>query len=190
MPKTICVYCSSSDALSSSFFQAAAEFGALLAQRNYTLIYGGGRIGLMGAVARSVHQHGGKVIGVIPQSLQDKEVGYTAADELIITKDLRDRKAIMEARADAFVALPGGFGTLEEIFEILTLKQLQFHTKPIVLVNTNYFYDHFIRLCEYIYEERFAKPDSRLLYHIAENPASVFAYLETYQPPKLQSKWF
>jgi len=190
MPKTICVYCSSSDALSSSFFQAATEFGALLAQRHGTLIYGGGRIGLMGAVARAVHQHGGKVIGVIPKSLQDKEVGYNNADELIVTKDLRDRKAIMEARADVFVALPGGFGTFEEIFEILTLKQLQMHTKPVVLVNTNHFYDHFVRLCEHIYEERFAKPDSRQLYHIAPDPASVFTYLETYRAPKLQSKWF
>jgi len=190
MLKTICVYCSSSDALTDSFFQAATEFGALLAQRNYTLVYGGGRIGLMGAVARSVHQHGGKVIGVIPKSLQDKEVGYAAADELIITKDLRDRKAIMEARADAFVALPGGFGTIEEIFEILTLKQLQLHTKPIILVNTNRFYDHLIKLCEHIYAERFAKPDSRLLYHIASEPAEVFSYLDIYQPPKLESKWF
>jgi uncharacterized protein (TIGR00730 family) len=98
--------------------------------------------------------------------LEEKEVGYSAADELIITRDLRDRKAIMEARANAFVALPGGFGTLEEILEILTLKQLQFHTKPIVLVNTNDFFNHFVRLCEHIYAERFAKPDSRLLYHL------------------------
>jgi uncharacterized protein (TIGR00730 family) len=190
MSKTVCVYCSSSDALSASYFQAATAFGALLAQNQYTLIYGGGRIGLMGALARAVHQHGGKVIGVIPKSLQEKEVGYSSADELIITKDLRDRKAIMEARADAFVALPGGFGTFEEIFEILTLKQLQFHTKPIVLVNTNHFYDHFVRLCEHIYAERFAKPDSRLLYHLAPDPASVFPHLATYQPPQLQSKWF
>ncbi len=190
MSKTICVYCSSSEALAASYFAAATEFGALLAQKNYTLVYGGGRIGLMGAVARAVHQHGGKVIGVIPQSLQDKEVGYNGADELIITRDLRDRKAIMEARADAFVALPGGFGTLEEIFEILTLKQLQMHTKPIVLVNTNNFYHYLVQLCEHAYAERFAKPDSRLLYHLTAEPASVFPYLEAYQPPALQSKWF
>ncbi|MGH7453912.1 MAG: LOG family protein, partial [bacterium] len=88
------------------------------------------------------------------------------------------------------VALPGGFGTLEEVFEILTLKQLQFHLKPIVLMNTNGFYDHFVRLCEHIYQERFAKPDSRLLYHITTDAANVFSHLETYQPPQLQSKWF
>lgn len=190
MSKSICVYCSSSEALAPSYFTAATAFGALLAQKNYTLVYGGGRIGLMGAVARAVHHHRGRVVGVIPQSLQDKEVGYAAADELIVTKDLRDRKAIMEARADAFVALPGGFGTLEEIFEILTLKQLQFHTKPIILLNTNRFYDHFVQLCEYIYAERFAKPDSRLLYHLAPEPADAFSYLETYAPPQLASKWF
>jgi len=190
MSKTICVYCSSSEALASSYFQAAAELGRILAQKNYTLVYGGGRIGLMGALARSVHQHGGKVVGVIPQSLQDKEVGYNGADELIITKDLRDRKAIMEARAEAFVALPGGFGTLEEVFEILTLKQLQFHAKPIILVNTNGYYEHFVKMCEHIYQERFAKPDSRLLYHLAADAAGVFSYLENYQTPKLQSKWF
>lgn len=190
MSKTICVYCSSSEALDLSYYQAAQQLGMLMAQQNCTLVYGGGRIGLMGALARAVHQHGGKIIGVIPQSLKEKELAYEACDELIVTKDLRDRKAIMEARADAFVALPGGFGTLEEVFEILTLKQLQFHLKPIILMNTNRFYDHFARLCEHIYQERFAKPDSRQLYRIAPNAAGVFSYLETYQPPQLQSKWF
>src|SRR5512134_3823260 len=112
MPKTICVYCSSSEALDPSYFQAANELGAQMAQQNCALVYGGGRIGLMGALARAVRDHGGKIIGVIPQSLKEKELAYEACDELIITKDLRDRKAIMETRADAFVALPGGFGTL------------------------------------------------------------------------------
>jgi hypothetical protein len=190
MSKTICVYCSSSEALDPSYYQAANELGALMARQNYKLIYGGGRIGLMGALARAVHQHGGRIIGVIPKSLKEKELAYEACDELIVTRDLRDRKAIMETRADAFVALPGGFGTLEEVLEILTLKQLQFHLKPIILVNTNAFYDHLIRLCEHIYRERFAKPDSRLLYHVAADAANVFSHLENYQPPQLQSKWF
>ncbi|MCI0697787.1 TIGR00730 family Rossman fold protein [candidate division KSB1 bacterium] len=190
MSKTICVYCSSSEALDPSYYQAAQELGMLMARHHCTLVYGGGRIGLMGALARSVHEHGGKIIGVIPKSLKEKELAYEACDELIVTKDLRDRKAIMEARADAFVALPGGFGTLEEVFEILTLKQLQFHLKPVILVNTNSFYDHLIRLCEHIYRERFAKTDSRLLYHVAASAANIFSHLETYQPPLLDSKWF
>lgn len=191
MQKTICVFCSSSDAVDSIFFETATQLGALISQRNYDLIYGGGQIGLMGALARAAHQNGGKVVGVIPETLRSvKGIAYEAADELVVTRDLRERKAVMEARADAFVVLPGGFGTLEEILEILTLKQLGLHTKPIALVNTNSFYDPLIQLFEHIYQERFAKPDYRQLYHVIPDAASVFSYLETYQPLQLQSKWF
>jgi uncharacterized protein (TIGR00730 family) len=191
MRRTICVFCSSSDAVDSIFFETATEMGALISQRNYDLVYGGAQIGLMGALARAAHQNGGKVIGVIPESLRRVQgIAYEAADELVVTRDLRERKAVMEARSDAFVGLPGGFGTLEEILEILTLKQLALHAKPIVLVNTNGFYDPLIQLFERIYQERFAKPDYRQLYHIAPDAASVFPYLEAYRPLPLQSKWF
>jgi uncharacterized protein (TIGR00730 family) len=191
MQRTICVFCSSSNAVDSIFFETATELGALISQRNYDLVYGGAQIGLMGALARAAHQNGGKVIGVIPESLRRVQgIAYEAADELLVTRDLRERKAVMEARSDAFVGLPGGFGTLEEILEILTLKQLGLHTKPIVLVNTNGFYDPLIQLFERIYQERFAKPDYRQLYHVAPDAASVFSYLEVYQPLQLQSKWF
>jgi uncharacterized protein (TIGR00730 family) len=144
----------------------------------------------MGALARAVHRNGGRVIGIIPGSIQDKGITYETADELVVTRDLRERKAVMEARSDAFVGLPGGFGTLEEILEILTLKQLGLHAKPIVLVNTLGFYDHLVRFFEHIYRERFARPDYRQLYHIAPEAAGVFSYLETYRPVQLQSKWF
>jgi len=189
MQKTICVFSSSSDAVDSVFFDGATELGNLIAKQNYVLIYGGAKIGLMGALARSVHENGGKVVGVIPELLRDKGLAYEYADELVVTKDLRERKAIMEERADAFVGLPGGFGTLEEVLEILTLKQLQFHAKPIIFVNTNGFYDHLINLFEYIYQERFAKPEYRQLYYVAPDAASAFSYIETYQPIQLQSKW-
>ena len=138
MYKTICVYSSSSDAIAPEFFAVAEELGAALAGAGYGLIYGGARVGLMGAVARAVHAHGGHVVGVLPGVLQRKELTYEPADELIITQDLRERKAIMETRADAFIALPGGFGTLEEVLEILTLKQLLLHSKPLVLLNTDF----------------------------------------------------
>jgi uncharacterized protein (TIGR00730 family) len=191
MRRTICVFCSSSDAVDSIFFETATEMGALISQRNYDLVYGGAQIGLMGALARAAHQNGGKVIGVIPESLRRVQgIAYEAADELVVARDLRERKAVMEARSDAFVGLPGGFGTLEEILEILTLKQLALHAKPIVLVNTNGFYDPLIQLFERIYQERFAKPDYRQLYHIAPDAARVFPYLEAYRPLPLQSKWF
>lgn len=190
MQKTMCVFCSSSDAVAPIFFEAATELGKLMAQRNYALVYGGGRLGLMGALARSVHQNGGKVIGVIPESLRVEGITYEGADELIVTGDLRQRKATMEARADAFVGLPGGFGTLEETLEILTLKQLKLHTKPIVLVNTQGFYEPLLQLFEHIYQERFAKPDYRQLYHMVPDADSVFPYLETYRPVQLDRKWF
>lgn len=190
MHKNICVFCSSSAAIAPTFFEVTTELGTLIAQHNHTLVYGGANVGLMGALARSVHTHGGKVVGVIPESIRNKGIAYEAADELVVTKDLRERKAVMEAHADAFVGLPGGFGTLEEMLEILTLKQLQFHNKPVIFVNTNGFYRNLFNHFEQLYQERFAKPDYRHLYFIAPDAASAISYIETYRPIQLQSKWF
>jgi uncharacterized protein (TIGR00730 family) len=191
MSQTLCVYCSSSDAVARTFFETAEEVGARLALQGYALIYGGGRIGLMGALARAAHQNGGRVIGVIPEFLHSKGLAYEAADELVITRDLRERKATMEARADGFVTLPGGFGTLEEALEIITLKQLGQHAKPIVIVNTQDFYAPLLQLMERIYRERFAKPEYRQLYHFASDVGEVFSYLATYQPASISvTKWF
>jgi uncharacterized protein (TIGR00730 family) len=190
-PKTLCVYCSSSNAVAPAYFAVAEEMGALMAQRQITLIYGGGNIGLMGAIARSTHAHGGRVVGVIPHFMRKREVAYEAADELIVTKDMRERKAIMESRADAFVAMPGGFGTLEEVLEILTLKQLRTHHKPVVLLNTEGFFDHLLQMFEKLYEERFTKADYRHFYHVAARPSDVFTHLDGYQPPPMgEHKWF
>jgi len=190
MPKAICVYSSSSDAIAPHFFAEAEELGATIARAGYALVYGGARVGLMGAVARAVHAEGGRVIGVIPDVLQTKELTYDLADELIITRDLRERKAVMEARADVFLALPGGFGTLEEVLEILTLKQLVLHSQPLVLLNTHGFYDPLIHLFEHIYRERFARPETRALYHLAAAVPDVFAYLAAYEAPQPPGKWF
>ncbi|MHB8523473.1 MAG: LOG family protein [Limisphaerales bacterium] len=190
MRKTICVFSSSSNAVATKYFAAATELGALIVQNQMTLVYGGGNIGLMGALAKAVHRHGGRVIGVIPHYLRKREIAYEAADELIVAKDLRERKAIMESRADAFVALPGGFGTLEEVLEILTLKQLRQHPKPIVFLNTDGFFDALLELFERFYREHFAKPDSRRLYYVAARPAEIFDYLKSYQPALADEKWF
>jgi hypothetical protein len=189
MQQAICVFCSSSDAVAPIFVDAANELGALIAQCGYTLVYGGSNVGLMGVIARAVHAHGGCVIGVIPQTIHARGIAYNTADELIVTRDLRERKAVMEARADAFVALPGGFGTLEEVVEVITLKQLQTHAKPIVLLNTGGFYDPLVALFEHFYEQRFARPDQRQLYHFAPDVNGVFAYLDTYRPPAIESRW-
>jgi len=190
MSQALCVFCSSSDAVAPIFFETAAELGSRLAQQGYTLVYGGGRLGLMGALALAVHQNGGRVIGIIPEFLRSKGIAYEAADELVITRDLRERKAAMEARADGFVVLPGGFGTLEEALEIITLKQLGLHAKPVVMVNTQGFYTPLLQLLERIYQERFAKPEYRHLYHFASDASEVFSYIAAYQPAPLVNKWF
>jgi len=190
MHQAICVYCSSSDAVARTHFAVAEEMGALLAQRKKTLVYGGGSIGLMGALAKSVHQHGGRVVGVIPEFLRLKEIAYEDADELIVTRDMRDRKAEMEARADAFVALPGGFGTLEEILEVLTLKQLRTHQKPIVLLNSGGFFDRLLGVFDQLYEQNFTKREYCLFYQVVKEPAEVFAHLDNYQPPAVAKKWY
>jgi uncharacterized protein (TIGR00730 family) len=189
MPKIICVFCSSSDNLDSTYFDAAHELGAGLAAQGWGLVYGGSNVGLMGATARTVHEHGGHVIGVIPEVIHAKGIAYDTADELIVTKDLRQRKAMMEDRADGFIALPGGFGTLEEIIEVLTLKQLATHTKPIIFLNVNGFYDPLMTLFEHFYVQRFARQSTRQLYYLAPDVASALNYLETYQPVLPDDKW-
>ncbi len=188
LAKSICVYCSSSNAISDEFFAVAVELGKMIAKDGYSLIYGGGDIGLMGAVARSVHEYDGHVVGVIPEFLRRPGICNEGCDELIVTPDMRERKSVMEARANAFIALPGGFGTLEEMLEIITLKQLKVLNKPIVFLNTNGFYDGLNTMFEHIFKHRFAKPDYRQLYHFAPNVADAMKHIENYQPLALISK--
>ncbi len=193
MPRTmknLCVYASSSQAVDAAYFEAARDFGAHLAARGHTLVFGAGCVGLMGEVARAVHAADGHVVGVIPKKLVHKEIAYEAADEFIVTDTMRERKAIMESRADAFIALPGGIGTLEEVLEVLVLKQLRFHEKPIVFLNTHGFYHGLMELLERQISERFAKPVMRALYHAAATPAGVFNFLDAYTPPNTDDKWF
>lgn len=170
------------------YYQAARELGAVVAQAGYTLVYGGGKVGLMGALARSVHENGGRVVAVVPEKLRPQL--YAEADEIVVTRDMRERKAVMEERSDAFVGLPGGFGTLEEVLEVVTLKQLQFHRKAIVLMNTDGFYDPLVGVFEHFYRKRFVKPIFRQLYHVAPDAEAVISYLGSYQMPELDSKWF
>jgi hypothetical protein len=189
MAKSICVYSSSSDAVDGAFFALAEELGEEIARRGHILVYGGTNVGLMGAAARAARASGGKVIGVIPKFIADRGLAFDAADELIITNDLRQRKATMEERSDAFLAMPGGFGTLEEVLEVITLKQLQQHTKPVVFLNPDGYYDPLTTLFEHMYEHRFAKSVYRLMYSFAPDVRSALDYMEHYQPPILPAKW-
>ena len=179
MSKAICVYCSSSNRIHADYFEAASRAGRLLAERGHTLVYGGGRVGLMGAVARAVHERGGRVVGAIPEALRQVEgVAYELADELVITATMQERKAILFTRADAFLVLPGGFGTLEELLEVLTLRVLGYHHKPIALVNTAGFYDPLLGFFEHVYADGFAREQVRALYHVAESPEAALDYLD------------
>ncbi|MGC9467888.1 MAG: TIGR00730 family Rossman fold protein [Anaerolineae bacterium] len=185
----ICVYCSSSDAIAPGYFVAARALGKRISTRGDTLVYGGAAVGLMGALAQEVKAGEGTVVGVMPYLLQTERLTFEDADELILTQDMRERKAVMEKQADAFVVLPGGFGTLEELSEILTLRQLGVHTKPIVLLNVDGFYDPLVALFEHFYRQRFAKP-WRELYHVAGSVDEVFDYLDHYTPTSAPEKWF
>jgi hypothetical protein len=190
-PRTLCVYCSSSGIVEPAWFELAAALGAEIARRGDRLVFGGGNTGLMGAVAHATREHGGEVISVIPEVMRGTPYVFEQSTELIATRDLRGRKAAMEMRADAFVVLPGGFGTLDEALEIIASKQLHMHRKPIVFVNAKGFWEPLTALFEHLFKERFASAQHhRHIYHLAEDLPGVFAYLDAYVPPPFPAKWF
>ena len=188
--RSLCVYCSSSDRLDPKYAAAAEELGHELVARDWRLVYGGGKTGLMGAVARAVKARGGHVVGVIPEFMKARELAFEAADELVTVVTLRERKLLMEARADAFVALPGGFGTLEEIMEILTLRQLDVVKKPCVFFNQDGFYDDLIRLFERMLAEKFFKASNMDLFRVATSVPDIFTQVEAARGVAAESKWF
>lgn len=189
MNKVICVYSSSSNFIDKAYFDLAEQLGEAIAGNKDILLFGGGMRGLMGATATAVHRLKGKVIGVIPEALNQKGVVYETCDELVVTKDMRERKSVMDARSEAFIALPGGFGTLEELLEIITLKQLKYHNKAIVILNINGFYDDLLRQFDTIIDQRFAKQEATLLYHISQDVTDALDYIDTYIPIEFKDKW-
>jgi len=186
----ICVYCSSSDAVDGAYLAAAAEMGRLIGQGGHTLVYGGGRVGLMGQTARAVHAAGGRVIGIIPTFMNKPGVPYLECDELAFTSGMQERKARMMEMADAFIVLPGGFGTLEEMSEVITQKQFGFITAPLAAVNTAGFFDPLAAFFETFYALSFAKPVFRATCPFVPTPADAMAYVSQYTPPAVTSKWF
>jgi uncharacterized protein (TIGR00730 family) len=186
----ICVYCSSSDRLSPGFYEVGTEFGRTLAQRGHVLVYGGGTNGIMGAVARGVKAGGGHVVGVIPDFMKALELEFREADELITVSTMRERKQAMEEMSDAFVALPGGWGTLEEVMEILVLRQLQQHEKPTVFLNHAGFYDHLLAFFEHMIAERFGRPTTRSCFAVRDTVPGVLEFLESYKPTPPDQPWF
>ena len=158
MKKYLTVYCGSSSGSNPIYIEKAKELGSLMVQHNYHLIYGAGNVGLMGIIADEVLRLGGEVIGVIPQHLVDKEVAHQELTELVVTETMHQRKAIMAERTDGFIAMPGGFGTLEEIVEVMTWTQLGLHQKPIAFYNVNEYYSRLFEFFHHMIDEKFLKP--------------------------------
>jgi len=190
MRKLLCVYCASSDRLDPKYYAAAAELGTEMVRRGWGLVYGGGKTGMMGALARAVKQAGGHVVGVIPEFMKLRELAYDEADELVTVITMRERKLLMETRADAFVALPGGWGTLEEILEILTLRQLEVVKKPCVLLNQDGFYDPLLQLFQRMLADRFFKASNLDLFQSAPDVPAIFSAIEIAAAAKAETKWF
>lgn len=188
--KALCVYCASSDRLEPKYPEAALRVGAEIARHGWTLVYGGGKTGLMGAVARGAKQAGGTVVGVIPEFMKAKELAFDEADELITVLTMRERKMLMETRADAFLALPGGWGTLEEIMEILTLKQVDVLQKPVVLFNQDGYYDELLQFFERMIRDKFMRESIRRQYAVARTVDEIFPLLAGWKPEPVESKWW
>lgn len=169
MSRTICVYCGSQAGQNPAYREAAENLGSMLAAQGFRLVYGGGSIGLMGSLARSMLAGGGEVIGIIPQALLECEVGLIEASELIVTTTMRERKAMMDDYSDAFVALPGGFGTLEELMETVTLRQLGYHAKPVIIVNIHGYYDPLLRFFDHAVEQGYVSNNHPSLYSVVDD---------------------
>ena len=184
----IVVFCASSLGHNQAYAAAAKKVGKVFVDRQITLVYGGGRVGLMGAVADSVMEHGGNVIGVIPQFLNSKEIGHNGISELIEVDTMHERKAKMNALCDGVIALPGGFGTMEELFEMTTWGQLGLHKKPIGILNIEGFYDHLITFIQHMVDTGLLKGENQKMILYSDQIEDLLEQMEAYQAPSVP-KW-
>lgn len=182
--KSLCVYCGASNGVAAVYTAAAQALAAALVAGDIALVYGGGNVGLMGVIADEVMRLGGDVTGVIPQALMEKEVGHRMVTRLHVVADMHERKAMMAQLSDGFIAMPGGMGTLEELFEMLTWSQLGFHDKPIGLLNVSGFYDGLITFSHHLVAEGFLKPAHAALMMYEADPAALLARFAAFQPDR------
>ncbi len=185
---SICVFCGSHPGNDPSYAEAARTLGRTLAERDVTLVYGGGHVGLMGIVADAALGAGGEAIGVMPRSLVDREIGHTGLTKLHVVRSMHERKALMSELSDGFVALPGGNGTLEEFFEVLTWAQLGEHAKPCGLLNVAGYYDPLLKVFDQMVEKDFLKKAHRELVLVEEDSSALLERFRHYEPPKTV-KW-
>lgn len=190
---SVCLFCGSSGRVDSVYRDAATAFGRSVAEAGLDLVYGGGKVGLMGLAANAALEAGGRVIGVIPKFLLDLEVGHGDVTELVVTDSMHDRKRTMYERSDAFATLPGGLGTLDETMEVLTWSQLGLSKKPVVLVNVNGFWDPMLALLDHIVETGFARPENRRLYQVADGVEAAVGMITALPAPDetgpISAKW-
>lgn len=180
--RSVCVFCGASPGASPIYQEAAENLGRHLAERGLRLVYGGGAVGLMGMVADAALAAGGEVVGIIPQSLQDAEIGHKGLTRLEVVDGMHARKARMAELSDAFIALPGGLGTLEELFEVWTWGQLGYHAKPLGLLEVNGFYEPLLTFLDHLVDERFVRPQHRGMLQRAASPAELLDALEAWKP--------
>ncbi|MCX6232356.1 MAG: TIGR00730 family Rossman fold protein [Bacteroidetes bacterium] len=186
--KSICVFCGSSTGENIIYAEAAKELGKLFVKEKITLVYGGAKVGLMGIIADEVIANGGKSIGVIPDFFSTKEIAHTQLTELIYVSSMAERKAVLADLSDAFIAMPGGFGTLDELFEMMTASQLDLHKKSVGILNTNRYYDALIAQLDRMQTDQFMKAVHRQMLLDDENPHQLLEKLRHYEAPS-QEKW-
>lgn len=182
MINTVCVFASSCNYLDETYYTAARELGKLIGQADMDMVYGGSCLGLMWACAENVKKNGGRIIGVMPEKLHEMDVYSDYCDEFFLTPCMRSRKAKMDELSDALIALPGGFGTLEELSEMIVQKQLGYNQKAVVILNTNGFYNRLLDFFDEIIEKKFANRNAQNLYFVADTPQQAVEYLKNYIP--------
>jgi uncharacterized protein (TIGR00730 family) len=180
----ICVFCGSSPGAKPEYLETARQLGRALVNSKLGLVYGGAKVGIMGEIAKTVHELNGEVIGVIPRDLFEKEVAFVGLSDLRVVETMHERKALMAELSDGFIALPGGLGTLEEFFEVLTWAQLNFHQKPCGLLNVAHYYDRVIEFLDVMLDQQFIDADHRQMVQVEENPDTLLERFASYRPPK------
>ena len=181
--KSVCVFCGGNPGRNPAYLEAARDLGAELATSGLALVYGGATVGLMGAVADAALAHGGEVFGVIPESIAAREIAHLGLTKLEIVGSMHERKAKMAARADAFIALPGGYGTLDEVFEILTWAQLGLHRKPVALLNIAGYFDGLLTFLDHAADEQLLRAEYRAMLLVESDPARLLARMRAHVPP-------
>jgi uncharacterized protein (TIGR00730 family) len=186
----LCVFCGSSPGANGAYLAAARALGQALVQKNIGLVYGGGSFGIMGEIARAVLAAGGEVIGVIPGDLMDKEIALGGLSDLRVVETMAERKALMTDLSNGFITLPGGYGTLDELFEILSIAQLGNPEKPCGLLNVAHYYDDLLRFLDHAVDQLFVQPEHRAMILVDDDPAALLDRFDTYQPPHLdKAEW-